>query len=194
MRGFKPDEQRQAGGNMGRDAVMAAIAKQSGRTPEPDRPKPEFSPMQSLRQVFSGTIFDPRSRQNKRERDAGYADGGRVRPRGFDQAAPGCVRARQGKRTTHGGGARLSGAGARKARWRLRFDIQPKEQLGAACWRGWIARRTSGSRQPASSVYRQRHEPVERAASSQTTTAWFRVTGTRRRVCRQPRQIGNCLA
>ncbi len=89
MRGFQPDEQRQAGGNMGRDAVMAAIARQPNqKTTSTDQPKPTSGPMQSLKQVFSGTIFDPRSRQDKREREAGYANGGRVRPRGF-VAGPG---------------------------------------------------------------------------------------------------------
>lgn len=91
MRGFKPDDQRQPqGGNMGRDAVMAAIARQNQQqtAPQAEPPKPESSPMQSLRQIFSGTVFDPRSRQDKREREAGLADGGRVRPRGF-VAGPG---------------------------------------------------------------------------------------------------------
>ena len=93
MRGFKPDDQRQPqGGNMGRDAVMAAIARQNQNqqqtAPQAEPPKPESSPMQSLRQIFSGTVFDPRSRQDKREREAGLADGGRVRPRGF-VAGPG---------------------------------------------------------------------------------------------------------
>ncbi len=56
---------------MGRDAVMAAIARQSGRAPQAERLKPESGPMQSLRQVLSGTtIFDPRVRQDKREREA----------------------------------------------------------------------------------------------------------------------------
>lgn len=91
MRGFKPDDQRQPqGGNMGHDAVMAAIARQNQQqtAPQAEPPKPESSPMQSLRQIFSGTVFDPRSRQDKREREAGLADGGRVRPRGF-VAGPG---------------------------------------------------------------------------------------------------------
>lgn len=91
MRGFKPDDQRQPqGGNMGHDAVMAAIARQNQQqtAPQAEPPKPESSPMHSLRQIFSGTVFDPRSRQDKREREAGLADGGRVRPRGF-VAGPG---------------------------------------------------------------------------------------------------------
>ena len=87
MRGFKPDDQRQPqGGNMGHDAVMAAIARQNQQqtAPQAEPPKPESSPMQSLRQIFSGTVFDPRSRQDKREREAGLADGGFVRAaRGF---------------------------------------------------------------------------------------------------------------
>lgn len=87
MRGFKPDDQRQPqGGNMGHDAVMAAIARQNQQqtAPQAEPPKPESRPMQSLRQIFSGTVFDPRSRQDKREREAGLADGGFVRAaRGF---------------------------------------------------------------------------------------------------------------
>ena len=71
---------------MGHDAVMAAIARQNQQqtAPQAEPPKPESSPMQSLRQIFSGTVFDPRSRQDKREREAGLADGGFVRAaRGF---------------------------------------------------------------------------------------------------------------
>ena len=161
---------------MGRDAVMAAIAKQSGRTPEPDRPKPEFSPMQSLRQVFSGTIFDPRSRQNKRERDAGYADGGRVRPRGF-VAGPGTG-------TSDSIKARLSDG----------EYVLPADTVQAVGVDALDALKDATHTPVAKPDKNRAGEPLERAASSQTTTAWFRVTGARRRVCRQPRQIGNCRA
>ena len=90
MRGLKPDDQRQSqGGNMGRDAVMAAIARQSGQAPQSERPKLDSGPMRGLRQVFSGSIFDRRKALEEQERKASsYADGGRVRPRGF-VAGPG---------------------------------------------------------------------------------------------------------
>ena len=90
MRGFKPDDQRQSqGGNMGRDAVMAAIARQSGQAPQSERPKLDSGPMRGLRQVLSGSIFDRRKALEEQERKASsYADGGRVRPRGF-VAGPG---------------------------------------------------------------------------------------------------------
>lgn len=62
MRGFKPDDQRQPqGGNMGHDAVMAAIARQNQQqtAPQAEPPKPESSPMQSLRQIFLARSLIP---------------------------------------------------------------------------------------------------------------------------------------
>ena len=82
MQGFKPKEQRQPqDGNMGRDAVMSAIARQAGQAQQqPERPATESAPMRAMRQVFSGSIFDRRKAAEDQERRAtGYANGGMVR-------------------------------------------------------------------------------------------------------------------
>ena len=82
MQGFKPKEQRQPqDGNMGRDAVMSAIARQAGQAQQqPERPATESAPMLAMRQVFSGSIFDRRKAAEDQERRAtGYANGGMVR-------------------------------------------------------------------------------------------------------------------
>ena len=82
MQGFKPKEQRQPqDGNMGRDAVMSAIARQAGQAQQqPERPATESAPMRAMRQVFSGSIFDRRKAAEDQERWAtGYANGGMVR-------------------------------------------------------------------------------------------------------------------
>ena len=82
MQGFKPKEQRQPqDGNMGRDAVMSAIARQAGQAQQqPERPASESAPVRAMRQVFSGSIFDRRKAAEDQERRAtGYANGGMVR-------------------------------------------------------------------------------------------------------------------
>ena len=82
MQGFKPKEQRQTqDGNMGRDAVMSAIARQAGQAQQqPERPATESAPMRAMRQVFSGSIFDRRKAAEDQElRATGYANGGMVR-------------------------------------------------------------------------------------------------------------------
>ena len=82
MQGFKPKEQRQPqDGNMGRDAVMLAIARQASQAQQqPERPATESAPMRARRQVFSGSIFDRRKAAEDQERRAtGYANGGMVR-------------------------------------------------------------------------------------------------------------------
>lgn len=82
MQGFKPKEQRQPqDGNMGRDAVMSAIARQAGQAQQqPERPATESAPMRAMRQVFSGSIFDRRKAAEDQERRAtGDANGGMVR-------------------------------------------------------------------------------------------------------------------
>ena len=82
MQGFKPKEQRQPqDGNMGRDAVMSAIARQAAQAQkQPQLPAAESAPMRAMRQVFSGSIFDRRKVAEDQERRAtGYANGGMVR-------------------------------------------------------------------------------------------------------------------
>ena len=82
MQGFKPKEQRQPqDGNMGRDAVMSAIARQAAQAQQqPQLPAAESAPMRAMRQVFSGSIFDHRKVAEDQERRAtGYANGGMVR-------------------------------------------------------------------------------------------------------------------
>ena len=82
MQGFKPKEQRQPqDGNMGRDAVMLAIARQAAQAQQqPERPATESAPMRAMNQVFSGSIFDRRKAAEDQERRAtGYANGGMVR-------------------------------------------------------------------------------------------------------------------
>ena len=82
MQGFKPKEQRQPqDGNMGRDAVMSAIARQAAQAQQqPQLPATESAPMRAMRQVFSGSIFDRRKVAEDQERRAtGYANGGMVR-------------------------------------------------------------------------------------------------------------------
>lgn len=82
MQGFKPKEQRQPqDGNMGRDAVMSAIARQAAQAQQqPQLPAAESAPMRAMRQVFSGSIFDRRKVAEDQERRAtSYANGGMVR-------------------------------------------------------------------------------------------------------------------
>lgn len=82
MQGFKPKKERQPqDGNMGRDAVMSAIARQAAQAQQqPQLPAAESAPMRAMRQVFSGSIFDRRKVAEDQERRAtGYANGGMVR-------------------------------------------------------------------------------------------------------------------
>ena len=92
MREF--DDQRQqpdtGGGAMSKEAVLEAIRRQATQNERPQAPQQsESSPWRDTIGRVANAVFPVFNRaRERREKQAGYADGGRVRPRGF-VAGPG---------------------------------------------------------------------------------------------------------
>lgn len=101
MRGFQPAarerrfqngglvREEDRGGNMGKDAVLAAIRAQSGATPAPQtQPSQQPSWRTAIGQMANALSPAIAGRKQQIDKESGYADGGRVRPQGF-VAGPG---------------------------------------------------------------------------------------------------------
>lgn len=96
MRGFQPAarerrfqngglvREEDRGGNMGKDAVLAAIRAQSGATPAPQtQPSQQPSWRTAIGQMANALSPAIAGRKQQIDKESGYADGGRVRPQGF---------------------------------------------------------------------------------------------------------------